>query len=60
MSRPLPRLLPLPRRILPYFENRDQSMDCEVFRHVVVKWIREARSRLSGDAAWHRSSDPYP
>jgi hypothetical protein len=42
----MPRLLPLPRRFLPYFENHDQDMDRELFRHVVVKWIHEAAVKI--------------
>jgi hypothetical protein len=56
-----PRLLPLPRHFLPYFENRDQSMDRELFRRMTVEWILEAvaRSKFNGGAASRRrSSDP--
>jgi hypothetical protein len=56
-SAPRPRLLPLPRHFLPYFENRDQTMDREMFRRMVVKWIREVVVR-SSDGACRRSSDP--
>jgi hypothetical protein len=41
--KPSPQLLPLPRHFLPYFENRDQSMDRELFRRMVGEWIREGR-----------------
>jgi hypothetical protein len=57
-----PRLLPLPRCFLPYFENRDQSMERELFRRMMVKWIREAgaRSKSSGGDARRCCSDPSP
>jgi len=51
---------PLPRHFLPYFENRDHSMDREQFRRMAVKWIREAAvawSKVDGGACRH-SSDP--
>jgi hypothetical protein len=57
--RPPPPLLPLPRRFLPYFENCDQSMDRDLFRRMVVKWIQEARFKLFGGGT-RNSSDSYP
>jgi hypothetical protein len=56
---PRPPLLPLPRRFLPYFENRDQCMDRDLFRRMVVKWIQEARFKLFGGGT-RNSSDSYP
>jgi len=38
-----PRLFPLPRRFIPYFENHDRTMDREVFRRMVAEWIWEMR-----------------
>jgi hypothetical protein len=57
-----PRLLPLPRHFLPYFRNRDQSMDRELFRCMIVKWIREtamAQSRNNRDACRCKAIHPY-
>jgi hypothetical protein len=56
---PPPPLLPLPRHFLPYFENRDQSMDRDTFRRMVVKWIQETRLKVFGGGA-RNSSDSYP
>jgi hypothetical protein len=52
------QLHPLPRYFLPYFENCDQSMDRELFRRMVVKWIREAAAWSKYGGACRRSSDP--
>jgi hypothetical protein len=57
-SMPPPLLLPLPRHLLPYFENHDQSMDRDLFRRMVVKWIKEARFKFDGGT--RSSSDSSP
>jgi hypothetical protein len=57
-----PRLLPLPRHFLPHFRNRDQTMDRELFRCMVVKWIREtamAQSKINRDACRCKAIHPY-
>jgi hypothetical protein len=57
-----PRLLPLPRHFLPYFKNRDQSMDRELFRCMIVKWIRETamtQSKANRGACRCAAIHPY-
>jgi len=57
-----PRLLPLPRHFLPYFRNRDQSMDRELFRCMIVKWIREtamAQPKVNRGACRCTAIHPY-
>jgi hypothetical protein len=38
-----PRLFPLPRRFVPFFENHDRTMDREMFRRMAVEWVWKMR-----------------